>query len=174
MLVMTIATKDAFALNLLTVKASIHYECQTTLSGGLWQDEKTGEWMSGKVLPNRQKHPMVLERFDATQGKRKKDCAQEEERTGGHKTKGRDFCLTFIYPMREAGQFMERTRYCMITAKSSFQEQYHAIECPLGRLFFDSDRLYGIEADDVSIASLGMMSTYPIFVDKFSCVRLDR
>ena len=48
MLVMTIPAKDVFALNLLTVKAPIHYECQTTLSGGLWQDEKTGEWKSGK------------------------------------------------------------------------------------------------------------------------------
>ena len=173
MLVMTIPAKDVFALNLLTVKAPIHYECQTTLSGGLWHYEKTGEWKSGKVLPNHQKYPMVLERFDTTQGRRKKDCVEEERRTGGYKTKDRDFCLTFIFPMREAGQFMERTSYCMITSNSYLGEN-HAIECQLGRLFFDSDRLYGIKADDVSIASLGMMRAYPISVDKFSCVRLDR
>lgn len=165
-LVMTIPAKDVFALNLLTVKAPIHYECQTTLSGGVWQDEKTGEWMSGKVIPHPGKYRMVLEHFDDTKGQRKKNCLQEERRTGGNKYKNSDFCLTFKFNR------FEETRYCMITSSSDLAGGYNNLICPLGRTFFDSDRLYGIQTDNPEFVELSPELT--VTAKKFSCSRLDR
>jgi len=164
-LAMTFLANDGFALNLKEAKTPIHYECQTTLSGGLWQDEKTGEWMSGKVLPHSEKYRMTLERFDDTKGQRKKDCLEEEKRTGGPKYKNTDFCLTF-----KASR--EETRYCMITASSSVAGGYNNFLCPLGRIFFDSDRLYGVKTDSPEFVELspGLATT----ASKFSCSRLDR
>ena len=171
MLVMTIPAKDAFALNLLTVKAPIHYECQTTLSGGIWQDEKTGEWMSGKVIPHPEKYRIVLERFNDTIGHRKKNCLQEEKRTGGNKYENSDFCLTFK-STRTAGQAFEETRYCMITSSSDIAGGYNNLICPLGRTFFDSDRLYGVKTDSPEFVELSPELT--VTAKKFSCSRLDR
>ena len=171
MLVMTIPAKDAFALNLLTVKAPIHYECQDTLSGGVWKDEKTGEWMSGKVIPHPEKYRMVLERLDDTKGQRKKNCLQEERQTGGNKFKNSDFCLTFKFS-RTAGQAFEETRYCMITSSSDIAGGYNNLICPLGRTFFDSDRLYGVQTDSPEFVELSPELT--VTAKKFSCSRLDR
>jgi hypothetical protein len=157
--------RSLHALDLKTAKGPIQYECQTTLSGGLWQDRKTGEWMSGKVIPNPEKYRMILERFDDIGGQRKKDCQQEEKRTGGLKYKDTDFCLTFTVSREE-------TRYCMITASSSASGEYNNLICPLGRIFFDSDRLFGVRTDSPEFVELspGLTTT----ASKFSCSRLDR
>jgi hypothetical protein len=171
MLVMTIPAKDVFALNLLTVKAPIHYECQTALSGGVWKDEKTGEWMSGKVIPYPEKYRMVLERFDETQGQRKENCRQEERRTGGNKFKNSDFCLTFKFS-RTAAQALEETHYCMITPSSSITGDNNNLICPWGRTFFDSDRLYGVRTDSPEFVELS--PELSVTAKKFSCSRLDR
>ena len=144
----------------------IHYECQTTLSGGIWQDEKTGEWMSGKVIPHSGKYRMVLERFDDTRGQRKTNCLQEERRTGGLKFKNTDFCLTFKF------NGFEETRYCMITSSSDLAGGYNNLICPLGRTFFDSDRLYGVQTDSPEFVELSPELT--VTAKKFSCSRLDR
>jgi hypothetical protein len=153
------------AIDLKVVNAPIHYECKTTLSGGLWQDKKTGEWMSGKVIPHPEKYRMILERFDDTEGRRKKDCQQEERRTGGLKYKDTDFCLTF-----KASR--EETRYCIITGSSSVAGDYNNLICPLGRIFFDSDRLYGVRTDSPEFVELSPELTTA--ASKFSCLRLDR
>ena len=171
-LAMTFLANDGFALNLKEAKTPIHYECQTTLSGGLWQDEKTGEWMSGKVIPHPGKYRMVLERFDNTKGKRKVDCTSEERRTGGTKLKAEDFCMTFVYS-GERGS-IEETRYCMITAYSSARGDHSSLDCPLGRKFFDSDRLYGVKTDSPEFVGSGWDIGRTVTADKFSCLRLDR
>lgn len=157
--------RSLHALDLKAAKGPIQYECHTTLSGGLWQDKKTGEWMSGKVIPHPGKYRMILERFDDTLGQRKKDCLQEERRTGGLKYKDTDFCLTF-----KASR--EETRYCMITASSSLVGEYSNLICPLGRIFFDSDRLYGVRTDSPEFVELSPELT--TVASKFSCLRLDR
>lgn len=164
--------QTVFALNLKEAKTPIQYECQTTLSGGLWQDMKTGEWMSGKVIPHPEKYRMVLERFDHTKDKRKADCTSEERRTGGNKQKGEEFCMTFVYT--SGGQKIEDTRYCMATVMSSYKGEYSTLNCPLGRVFFDSDRLYGIKTDSPEFVELGMMRNQSVGASKFNCLRLDR
>lgn len=171
MLVMTIPAKDAVALNLLMVKAPIQYECQTTLSGGLWQDEKTGEWVSGKVIPHPEKYRIILERFDDTGGQRKKNCQEEERRTGGNKFKNSEFCLTFKFS-RTAGQAFEETRYCMITPSSFITGDNNNLICPWGRTFFDTDRLYGVQTDSPEFVEPSPKLT--VTAKKFSCSRLDR
>ena len=160
------------AIDLKAAKAPIQYECQTTLSGGLWQDKKTGEWVSGKVIPRPEKYRMVLERFDDTKDKRKADCTSEERRTGGNKQKGEEFCMTFVYT--SGSQRIEDTRYCMVTGMSSVKGEFSALNCPLGRVFFDSDRLYGIKTDSPEFVELGMMRGQSVGSSKFNCLRLDR
>lgn len=160
------------AIDLKEAKAPNQYECQTTLSGGLWQDEKTGEWMSGKVIPHPAKYRMILERFDDTKDKRKADCTSEERRTGGNKQKGEEFCMTFVYT--SGSQKIEDTRYCMVTFMSSSKGEYNSLNCPLGRVFFDSDRLYGIKTDSPEFVELRMMRDHSVGASKFNCLRLDR
>ena len=159
------------ALNLKEAKVPIHYECQTTLSGGLWQDEKTGEWMSGKVIPHPERYRMIIERLDDTQGQKKKNCREEEGRTGGSKYKNSEFCLTFKFS-RTAGRAFEETRYCMITSLSSVAGDNNNLICPWGRTFFDTDRLYGVETDSPEFVELSPELT--VTAQKFSCLRLDQ
>jgi hypothetical protein len=165
------APLSAFALNLKEAKTPMHYECQTTLAGGVWKDEKTGEWMSGKVIPYPEKYRMVLERFDDTNGQRKKNCLQEERRTGGNKSRNSDFCLTEIR-YGEISGVVEDTRYCMITPSSSITGENNNLICPWGRTFFDSDRLYGVKTDSPEFVELSPGLT--VTANKFSCLRLDR
>lgn len=166
------AQPSALALDLKAARTPIHYECQTTLSGGLWREEKTGEWMSGKVVPHPEKYRMLLQSFNDTKDKRRADCASEERRTGGNKSKDEEFCMTFVFT--NGSQKIEDTRYCMITAVSSSKGDNSALNCPLGRVFFDSDRLYGVKTDSPEYVEFGMTRHHPITADKFSCIRLDR
>lgn len=117
------------------------------------------------------KYRMVLEHFDDTKGQRKKNCLQEEKRTGGNKYENSDFCLTFK-STRTAGQAFEETRYCMITSSSDIAGGYNNLICPLGRTFFDSDRLYGVKTDSPEFVELSPELT--VTAKKFSCSRLDR
>jgi hypothetical protein len=165
------APPSVFALNLKEAKTPIHYECQTTHSGGVWKDEKTGEWMSGKVAPHTGKYRLVLERFDDTKGQRKNNCLEEERRTGGNKFKNSDFCLTFSFS-RVAGQPFDETRYCMITSSSAVTGDSNNLICPWGRIFFDSDGLYGVRTDSPEFVELSPELT--VTAKKFSCSRLDR
>jgi len=161
----------AHAIDLKAAKAPLHYECQTTLSGGLIKNE-TGNWTSGSLKPHSDKYRIILERFDDTRGKRKKDCTSEERRTGGIKPRGEDFCMTFEYT--NGNQKIEETRYCTITSISSMRQEFGSLICPLGSVFFDSDRLYGIQTDSPEFVELGMAVGRSVTADKFSCLRLDR
>lgn len=171
LLLVTFFATQSEALDLMSFKTPIHYECRHVLAGGIWIDEKTGTFKSGAVQPaHNDTFRVVVERLLSTKGQRLKLCEGEKSQTGGYKLKEREFCVTKIYQGR--GSNTERTHYCEITGESALANTNHSLQCYLARIYLDTDKRFGVSTD--SLDAIAMNLPFPTTINKFDCTRLDR
>ena len=163
----------ALALNLNELQKPLYYECYKTHEAGLYKNKSTDEIQSGRFnVDPRDKWRLTIARVRSPEDLIKYNCTKDRIARKGFGALwdegDPEFCI--VQTFFDGRKSISRANHCKILIYANDE----GLKCgPADSFYFDSDRLYGLEASD-SVYTILIDPIISLTVKKFKCQRLDR
>ena len=164
---------DVFALDLSSIKRQVVYECKMSEQAGFFVN------LNGELSPTvfdvdkSERWLMQLQKIENIEqlGGLPYQCSTERNKFYGSIDSAiipNEYCLIRKY--KSGSQSIEVVNHCRLGRDKTNGK----LICGVGSdLFFDSDRLYGVDANS-NLLSFSLGFSRSMAIDKFECKRLDR
>jgi hypothetical protein len=155
------------ALDLERVNFPLFYECRPVLAGGMWKDNRTGEFRAGELSVPREVFEVKIQRYKETKDPEDFGACELDKKNNpvGFGLADKEYCLTQKF------NTLSVTSHCHLTASSRLKKTNHGLLCSRN-FYLDTDRGYAIS----SLILAALYDDYPggASYTKYDCRRLDR